>query len=83
MLSSMMSTMSTTSVVSMFSTIGVSEIGIVTVVCLIALLCASEILSASKLWNKRLSTLLNLAIFPMVLTFFLIVTFKVLQVVNT
>ena len=93
MLSSMMSTVSSTlsttstmsttsSVVSMFSTLGVSEISIITVVCLIALLSASEILSASKMWNKRLATMLNMAIIPMVLTFFLIVGYKVLDVVN-
>ena len=72
----------TSSVVSMFSTLGVSEISIITVVCLIALLSASEILSASKMWNKRLATMLNMAIIPMVLTFFLIVGYKVLDVVN-
>jgi len=85
MLSSMLSTMSaasTTSVVSTFATIGVSEVSIVTVICLIALLSASEILSASSHWNKRLSTMLNLAIVPMVLTFFLIVSYKVIEVIG-
>jgi hypothetical protein len=62
--------------------LGVSEISIITVVCLIALLSASEILSASKMWNKRLATMLNLAIIPMVLTFTMIVAFKVTEVVN-
>jgi len=65
----------------MFATLGVSDISIITVVCLIALLSASEILSASQVWNKRLSTMLNLAIAPMVLTFFLIVAYKVIDVV--
>ena len=84
MLSSMLSTMSTTSsVVSAVSTIGVSEVSVISVICLIALLSASEILSASKMWNKRLSTVLNLAIIPLVLTFFLIVGFKVIDVVNS
>jgi hypothetical protein len=46
------------------------------------LLSASEILSASSQWNKRLSTMLNLAIVPMVLTFFLIVGYKVIDVVG-
>lgn len=87
MLSSMLSTVSSTlsttsSVVSMFSVVGVSEISVVSVVCLIALLSASEILSASSLWNKRLSTMLNLAIVPLVLTFFLIVGYKVVDVLN-
>ncbi|MBP8623721.1 MAG: hypothetical protein KBI12_02605 [Methanothrix sp.] len=62
---------------------GVSDISIVTVVCLIALLSASEILSASSCWNKRLSTMLNVAIVPMVLTFFLIVSYKVIEVLGT
>jgi len=66
----------------MFSTVGVSEISVVSVVCLIGLLSASEILSASQLWNKHLSTMLNLAIIPMVLTFFLIVGYKVMEVTN-
>ena len=76
------STLSTTSVVSTFATIGVSEISVVSVICLIALLSASEILSASSHWNKRLSTVLNLSIVPMVLTFGLIVTSKVLSVIG-
>lgn len=89
MLSTLSSTMSTTStlsttssVVSMFSTLGVSEISVITVICLIALLSASEILSASKHWNRRLSVMLNAAIIPMVLTFFLIVSYKVIEVIS-
>ncbi|RQW81169.1 MAG: hypothetical protein EHM14_02095 [Methanothrix sp.] len=61
---------------------GVSEVSVISVVCLIALLSASEILSASSLWNKRLATMLNLAIIPMVLTFCLIVCYKVVDVIN-
>lgn len=80
--SSTMSAASTTSVVSTFATMGVADISIVSVICLIALLSASEILSASTHWNKRLATMLNLAIVPMVLTFFLIVAFKVIEVVG-
>ena len=75
------STLSTTSVVSTFATIGVSDISVVSVICLIALLSASEILSASTHWNKSVSTTLNLSIVPMVLTFFLIVSYKVIEVV--
>jgi hypothetical protein len=75
------SAMTTTSVVSMFAQVGVPEMSIITVICLIALLSCSEVLSASKLWNKRLSMMLNLAILPMVLTFFSIVLFKVMDVV--
>jgi hypothetical protein len=82
MLSTASSTMSTTSMVSTFATIGVSEISVISVICLIALLSASEILSASTHWNKRLSTMLNISIVPMVLTFFLIVSYKVIEVVG-
>jgi hypothetical protein len=96
MMSTVSSTLSTTSaitagsalstassVMGMFSTIGVSEFSVITVVCLIVLLSASEILSASNLWNKRLSTLLNLAIIPMVITFFLIVTYNIIHIIYT
>jgi hypothetical protein len=86
MLSSMMSTvsstMSTTSVLGMFATLGVSEISVITVICLIVLLSASEILSASKIWNGRLAETLNMAIIPMVITFFAIVAFKVMDVIK-
>jgi hypothetical protein len=75
------STLSTTSAVSAFATMGVSDISVVSVICLIALLSASEILSASNHWNKRLSAMLNISILPMVLTFFLIVSYKVFEVV--
>jgi hypothetical protein len=90
MLSSMMSTMSatstlnvlsTTSATSLFAPLGVSDVSIIAVVCLIGLLAAYEILSASKLWNKRLSTMLNLAIIPMVMAFIAIVGYKVVAII--
>jgi hypothetical protein len=65
----------------MFSTLGVSDVSIITVVSLVGLLAAFEILSASKLWNKRVSTLLNVAIIPMVITFIAIVGYKVVAIV--
>ncbi|MEL6049530.1 MULTISPECIES: hypothetical protein [Methanothrix] len=77
------STMSTTSAVSTFATVGVADISVVSVICLIALLSASEILSASSCWHRRLSTVLNIAIVPMVLTFFLIVGYKVVEVIGS
>lgn len=80
-LSSMLSTTSaTTSAISAFTTMGVAEVSVAAVVCLIVLLSASEILSASKLWNKHLSNSLNLAILPLVVTFFAIVAFNVVKV---
>lgn len=79
---STLSTLSTTSVGSLFSIAGVPDTSIIAVVCLIALLAASEILSASKLWSKRPSTMLNLAIFPMVMAFLAIVCFNVMNVLK-
>jgi hypothetical protein len=75
--------MSTTSAVSTFATVGVADISVVSVLCLIALLSASEILSASSYWHRRLSTLLNISIAPMVITFFLIVGYKVMEVIGS
>ena len=73
--------LSTAPVLHTFATIGVSDLSVVSLICLIALLSASDILSDSTLWNKRLSTMLNLSIVPMVLTFSLIVIDKVIEVV--
>jgi len=66
----------------MFATMGVSEVSVISVIYLIALLSASEILSASSFWNKRLATMLNLAIIPLVMTFFLIVGYKVYEAIG-
>ena len=74
------SIMSTTSEMSAFTITGVADASVATVVCLIVLLSASEILSASKLWNKHLALSLNLAILPLVVTFFAIVAFNVIKV---
>lgn len=83
------STLSTVSVVSITSSVvdvlaasAVSEIGIIVMVCLIAILSTSEILSATKYWNKRLSAILNLAIAPLIVTFLAIVGYKVLTVLG-
>jgi hypothetical protein len=67
------------SAISEITTIGVSEVSLAAVLCLIVLLSASEILSASKLWNRNLSHSLNLAILPLVVTFIAIVVFNVLS----
>lgn len=66
-----------------FATIGVQEVSIAAVFCLIVLLGASEILSESKLWNKHLSFSLNLAILPLVVTFFAIVVFNIINIIKT
>lgn len=74
--------MSTTSVLGMFATLGVSEISIITIVCLIVLLSASEVLSTCEIWNERIATSLNLVIIPIILTFFAIVAFKIWEIVG-
>jgi hypothetical protein len=87
LLSSMLSTTSaisttsaTTAAISALTTTGVAEVSVGAVLCLIVLLSASEILSASKLWSKHLSLSLNLAIIPLVVTFFAIVAFNIMKV---
>jgi len=75
-----LSIMSTTSEMSAFTTTGVAELGIVAELCLLVLLSAAEILPASKLWNKHLALSLNLAVPPLVATFFAIVAFNVIKV---
>ena len=74
------SIMSTTSEMSAFTTTSVAGARVAIVICLIVLLSASEILSASKLWNKHLALSLNLAILPLVVTFFAIVAFNIIKV---
>jgi hypothetical protein len=66
----------------MFSTVGVSEVGVAAVICLIILLAASEILSASKLWNSRLALALNIAIMPLCAAFLAIVCYRVLEILG-
>jgi membrane-bound ClpP family serine protease len=74
--------MSATSVVSTFASVGVAEVSVIGVICLILLLALSEILSASKFWNSRLATMLNAAILPMLVAFAGIVVFRVMAVLR-
>ncbi len=74
----MSSTMSST--ITMFSTVGLAEISVASVICLIVLLSMSEILSASKLWNERLKLSFNLTILPLVLAFCAVVLYKVAEI---
>lgn len=74
----MSSTMSST--ITMFSTVGLAEISVASVICLIVLLSASEILSASKLWNERIKLSFNLAIMPLVMAFCAVVLYKVTEI---
>jgi hypothetical protein len=86
MLSSIISTTSqmttfalATSAMSAYIHIGETEVSVWVVLCLIVLLSASEVLSASKLWNKHLSLSLNIAILPLVVTFFAILAFRIIR----
>ncbi|MCJ7445478.1 MAG: hypothetical protein MUO26_13320 [Methanotrichaceae archaeon] len=55
---------------------------IVAVISPVALMSARDILSVSTFWNKRLDTVLNMAVFPLLLTFILIVVFKINAILN-
>lgn len=70
----------TSSTITMFSSVGLAEVSVASVICLIVLLSASEILSASKLWNERLSLSFNLAILPLIVAFCAVVLYKVAEI---
>jgi len=76
------STVSTTSVVSTFASVGIAEVSVIGVICLILLLAASEILSASAYWNRRLAAMLNMAILPMLVAFTGIVVFRIVEILK-
>ena len=67
------SMVSTTSAISLTTPIGLPEYGVLAVIALIVLLSAKEILSASDKWNKALNSSLNLGIYPLLVSFVLIV----------
>ncbi len=77
--SAMSATSMDTSMVSAFTVPGVSEMSVGAVLCLIALLCASEVLSSSGR-SKRATLSLNVASVPLVAAFAAIVVFKALEV---
>ena len=67
---------STTSAISLTTPIGLPEYGVLAVIALIILLSAKEILSASDKWNRALNSSLNLSIYPLLVSFVLIVIFQ-------
>lgn len=67
--------------ISMVTGIGAPEYGAIAVIALIVLLSAKEVLSASESWNKRINSSLNMAIMPLLISFFAIVVFKVAEIV--
>ncbi|WP_292485231.1 hypothetical protein [Methanohalobium sp.] len=85
MFTSLVSTSTTTSagaaVNSMMTSIGLTEYGVIGVVALILLLSMKEILSASKKWNNKINTSLNMGILPLMVSFSAIVIYKVLEII--
>ncbi len=79
MLSSIVS--SSAGIISATSTISAPQLGILGVVALITLLSLKEILSASKLWSGKLACSLDMSILPLLIAFFAIVVFKVVQII--
>ncbi len=71
---------SSAGVISATSTIGAPQIGVLGVVALIILLSLKEVLSASKSWNKYLASSLDMSIVPLLIAFFSIVVFKVMEI---
>jgi hypothetical protein len=73
---------SSAGIISATSTIGAPQVGVLGVVALITLLSLKEILSATKSWNKYLSCSLDMSILPLLLAFFAIVFFKVMEIIR-
>ncbi len=70
---------SSAGIISATSTIGAPQLGVLGIVALIVLLSIREILSASKLWNKRIACSLNMSILPLLLAFLAIVALKIME----
>ncbi|WP_445474796.1 hypothetical protein ACT9XH_10565 [Methanococcoides methylutens] len=83
MLTSIISTTSAvpSSVVSMMTDTGAPEYSVLTVIVLIFLLSAKEILSASKYWTKSLCTSFDMGIFSLLIVFVSIVIFKITEII--
>lgn len=71
---------SSAGVISATSTIGAPQLGVLGVMALIILLSLKEILSASRSWNKYLASSLDMSILPLLIAFFAIVVFKVMEI---
>lgn len=72
---------SSAGIISATSTVGAPQFGILGVVGLIILLSSKEILSASKAWNRNLECSLDMSILPLLIAFFAIVVFKVMEII--
>jgi hypothetical protein len=73
---------SSAGIISATSTIGAPQLGVLGVVALIILLSLKEILSASKSWNRYLASSLDMSIVPLLVAFFAIVAFKVMEIIK-
>ncbi|HJH29362.1 MAG TPA: hypothetical protein C5S50_02165 [Methanosarcinaceae archaeon] len=71
----------TASAIALTSEIGLPEGGLLATMALILLLSAKEIFSASKKWNSAINASLNIAINPLLITFTLIVIYKVAEII--
>jgi hypothetical protein len=65
----------------MVTTPGLPQYGAVVVVGLIILLSLKEVLSASEKWNLSLNSSFNLAISPLLVSFIMIVVYKIAEIV--
>ncbi|MEL4305594.1 hypothetical protein [Methanococcoides sp. LMO-2] len=68
-------------VVVMMNEIGLLEYEVLTVIVLIVLVYAKEILSASNCWTKSLATSFKMGIFTLLVVFASIVTFKITEII--
>lgn len=73
---------SSAGIISATSIVSAPQLGVLGVVALIILLSLKEILSASKSWNKYLASSLDMSIVPLLVAFFAIVVFKVMEIIK-
>jgi hypothetical protein len=67
--------------ISMTTNVGIPEYGVLAVIGLIAFLSAKEILSACSKWNRSISSLLDISILPLLVSFAAIVVYKVVEII--
>lgn len=70
-------------IVSMTTPIGLPEYAVLTIIALILLLSAKEILSASQKWSRSLDCSLNMPIMAFLVAFVAIVIFKIAEVLSS
>jgi hypothetical protein len=67
--------------ISMTTPMGLPQYGVLAVIGLIAFLSAKEILSACSKWNSNINCMLDMSIFPLLVSFAAIVIYKVAEVI--